>query len=245
MKVGITGQSGFIGTHLARAVESAADMELVPFEDSFFGSEPELREFVRQCEVIVHLAAMSRAPSEDELYDTNMGLVKKLIAALDAEHVAPHVMFSSSTHEARDTAYGRAKRDGRAALSAWAEDRGGTFTGFIFPNVYGPGARVHYASFIANFAWELNHGGKPTIQIDAPIRLIYIDNLVDIIMSTMRGKFINDNSSGLRISRYDVPCDFEKKVSGILSLFESFKVAPPVSNDANIENLYNTFDSYK
>ena len=53
MKVGITGQSGFIGTHLAAAVGKAADMELVPFEDAFFAES----EFLLN--IIYHLGSSS------------------------------------------------------------------------------------------------------------------------------------------------------------------------------------------
>lgn len=238
MKVGITGQAGFLGTHLAAAVEAAADLELVPFEDAFFADDAKLRAFVKSCDVIMHFAGASRMPSEDELYKTNMGLVTKLIAAMDAEGVAPHVLFSSSTHETRDTAYGRAKRDGRTMLAQWAESHGVPFTGFIFPNVYGPGARVHYASFIANFAWELQHGEEPKILVDAPIRLIYVENLMKIILGKIR------KPDG--IERFEVPWDFEKKVSEILSLFRGFAAnGLPAGASEDERNLYSTFEAYK
>ena len=246
MKVGITGQSGFIGTHLARAVANASDMELVPFEDAFFESEPQLRAFVRQCDAIMHLAAMSRAPSEDELYQPNLGLVEKLIAAMEAASVAPHVLFSSSTHETRNTAYGRAKKNGREMLSQWAEKSGGAFTGFIFPNVYGSGARVFYASFIANFAWQLNHGDEPKLLVDAPIKLIYVKRLVKLILSRVREVSDSPRGDPGRNLRIDVQWDFEAKVSDILSLFRSFKENGPGDIlDENRRCLYETFVSYR
>lgn len=245
IKVGITGQSGFIGTHLAQTISAAADMELIPFEDSFFAEEDKLREFVRSCDTIMHLAAMSRASSEDELYETNMGLVRKLVAAMDAEEATPHVLFASSVHETRNTAYGRAKREGRTLLAQRAEKRGTPFTAFIIPNVFGPGARVFYASFIANFAWQLNHGQEPTIQVDAPIRLIYVAHLMEIITKRIRAVAANDFSGNPPIACIAIPCDFEKKVSEVLELFRTFKAIPPTADaDENVRNLYATFVSY-
>lgn len=245
IRVGITGQSGFIGTHLARTVAASIDMELIPFEDPFFTDEAKLRTFVKSCDAIMHLAAMSRASSEEELYETNMGLVKKLIAAMDAEDVNPHVLFASSVHETRNTAYGRAKREGRTLLAQRAEKRGAPFTAFIIPNVFGSGARVFYASFIANFAWQLNHNQEPTIQVDAPIRLIYVDHLMKIITNRIRTVAADDFSIDPPVACIAIPCDFEKKVSEILSLFRTFKVSPPTANaDINIRNLYTTFVSY-
>lgn len=236
MRIGITGQAGFIGTHLAGYVQNRVDTELVPFEDAYFGDAGKLRAFVRQCDVIVHLAAASRMPSEEELYKLNVGLVQQVIEAMETEQVKPLVMFSSSTHEARETAYGRAKREGRALFEAWAKRNDASFVGFIFPNIYGPGARVHYASFIANFAWELQHGEEPKILVDAPIRLRYIKNHCQFI-----GEYFNFRG----ITKVDVPWDFEKKVSEILALFRSFVGTDSCdSADQNVQNLFETFVSY-
>lgn len=236
-KVGITGQSGFVGSHFASYVNDSEGLELVPFEDAFFADETKLREFVRQCDVIVHLAAMSRCPSEDELYATNVGLVKQLIAAMEAENVTPHVMFASSVHEERDTAYGRAKKEGRRLFEEWATRTGAAFTGFIFVNVYGPGARPFYCSFVANFCYQLNHGEEPTIQIDATMRMIYIKNLCRFVFSHVDDK---------GVPKIPVPWDFEKKVSEILEIFRGFQKGQlPDANDANSGNLYETYISYR
>lgn len=246
LKVGITGQSGFIGTHLAAAILEADDLELVPFEDSFFADERRLREFVRTCGAIMHLAAQTRGPGEDELYATNMRLVDQLIAVMRAERVTPHVLFASSTHEPRETAYARAKRDGRVAFENWAHTEGAAFTGFIFPNVYGPGARVFYCSFIANFAWQLNHGEEPTILVDAPIRLIYVRRLVALILDRMRQVASGTCAVADRIVRLEVPWDFEKKVSEILAIFRAFAVGEiETLGDENYRNLLETFQSYR
>jgi len=236
-RIGITGQAGFIGTHLAQYVLGRNDLELVPFQDSFFGDSNRLRTFVRQCDIIIHLAAASRMPSEDELYKLNVGLAQQVIDAMEAEGVKPLVMFSSSTHETRDTAYGRAKKDGRRMFEEWAQRNGGSFVGFIFPNIYGSGARVHYASFIANFAWELQHGVEPKILVDAPIRLKHIDN---------HCRFISEYFTYQGITKVEVPWDFERKVSDILALFRSFVGKSNCdSPNPNIRNLFETFISYR
>lgn len=241
IKVGITGQAGFIGTHLARYIIEREDTELVSFEDEYFSDEATLRTFVKNCDIIVHLAAASRMPSEEALYNLNVGLVQQLIDAMEAENVKPHVMFSSSTHETRDTAYGRAKLEGRKRFEAWAKRHNAAFTGFIFPNIYGPGARVHYASFIANFAWELQHGEEPKVMVDANMRLKYVGNLC---------AFIGDCFDYIDIERIEVPWDFELKVTDILNLFKLFaevnnkSKSELVAVDNNLRNLYTTFISY-
>ena len=242
MRIGITGQSGFIGTHLAEYVAKRSDTELIPFEDAFFKDESRLRSFVRSCDVLVHLAAASRMPSEDELYDLNVGLVKKVVAALEAEKVTPLVMFSSSTHETRDTGYGRAKLEGRKLFEAWARCNHASFVGFVFPNIYGSGAKVHYASFVANFAWEINHGEIPKIMVDATLPLKYVRNLCE---------FISTYFGHQGVARVEVPEDVQMKVSDVLSVFWMFSrmseedVKLSLVCDSNLKNLYDTFVGYR
>lgn len=241
MRIGITGQAGFIGTHLADYISKRSNTELVTFEDGFFQDESLLRQFVRSCDVIVHLAAASRMPSEQELYDLNVGLVKKVIAAMEAEKVTPLVMFSSSTHETRDTAYGRAKLEGRKLFEEWANRNNASFVGFVFPNIYGPGARVHYASFIANFAWEINHGETPKVMVDAMLPLKYVCNLCE---------FIGAHFDYKGISRIEVPFDMQMRVTDILSVFYMFSkmstldIYSALCFENNMKNLYDTFVSY-
>ena len=242
IRVGITGQAGFIGTHLARYVQERTDAELVPFEDEFFSDEGKLRNFVKSCDVIVHLAAASRMPSEEALYNLNVSLVQQVVNAMETEKVKPLVLFSSSTHETRDTAYGKAKLEGRKRFEQWAERNGASFVGFVFPNIYGPGARVHYASFMANFAWELQHGEQPKIMVDAPMSLKYVGDLCELI-----GQYFNH----VGIDRVEVPYDIRLKVSDILDLFRIFntmqdvRLNPEWTCDNNLKNLYKTFLSYK
>lgn len=241
MKVGITGQAGFVGTHLYNTLGLFENIERIPFEDSFFEDTLVLRNFVKQCDVIVHLAAMNRHDNPQVIYDTNIRLVSDLIAAMEHEGVTPHVLFSSSTQEERDNLYGQSKREGREMLENWATRHGASFSGLVVPNVYGEFSRPNYNTFIATFAHKLINGEQPVIQVDGDIKLIYVASLCKFIISQF------DNKG---VQRIEVPFDFEKKVSEILSLFENFnqlyveKGIIPELKDLNEINLFNTFRSY-
>ncbi len=243
MRVGITGQAGFVGTHLFNTLGLVPDkFERVPFEDAYFADEGALRAFVRKCDVIVHLAAVNRCPSETELVETNLRLVGQLIGAMEAENVHPHVLFSSSTQEARDNPYGRSKRAGREQFEAWAARTNAAFTGLVVPNVFGPFGRPFYNSFVATFAHQLTHGEKPTIQTDATVQLIDVASLCRFILAQI------EEGKGIRC--IEVPCDLSRKVSDILSLYEEFTVgylakgAIPDLTDKNDLNLFNTYRSF-
>lgn len=248
IKVGITGQSGFVGTHLYNELGLHADTFVrIPFEDSFFDNEQLLRGFVCQCDVIVHLAAMNRHSKPQVIYETNLRLVKLLIAAMEAEEVTPHVLFSSSTQEECDNEYGHSKREGRELLEQWATHREASFTGMVVPNVYGPFGRPNYNSFIATFCHKLTHGGQPEVLQDGSVKLIYVGSLCQFIID----KIISvRHSSTSVIERAEVPFDFERKVTEILKLLVQYKElyldkgSIPFLNDKNEINLFNTFRCY-
>lgn len=241
-KIGITGQSGFVGTHLFNFLGLQENVELVKFEDSFFQDDIFLRSFVSKCDVIVHLAAMNRHNDPEVLYQTNILLVKKLIDAMEQERVLPHVLFSSSTQEERDNRYGQSKKEGRELLVNWANRNGAAFTGMVVPNVFGPFGNPYYNSVIATFSHQLTHNEQPKIDIDGTLKLIYVGELVAEIWKIIKLK--------LSSTIYPIANTSEAKVSEILSKLENYKqqyfvngTFPAINNTFEL-NLFNTFRCY-
>ncbi len=248
IKIGITGQAGFVGTHLYNMAGLYPEqIERIPFEDAFFEDRDRLNGFVRQCDVIIHLAAMNRHPDPQVLFETNLRLVQQLITAMETEKVTPYVLFSSSTQEERDNEYGRSKRKGRALLEEWAERNGASFTGMVVPNVYGPFGRPGYNSFIATFCHKLTHGEQPEVLVDSNVRLIYVGSLCEYILEKIFRKMQHTKPV---VERTEIPHDFEKKVTDILALLENYKTLYfdqgiiPELKDRNEVNLFNTFRCY-
>ena len=84
LRVGITGQAGFIGTHLYNYLKiKKEEVVVIPFRDDFFENQSELEKFVKECDTIVHLAALNRHNEPQTIYDTNVKLVVQLIGALE------------------------------------------------------------------------------------------------------------------------------------------------------------------
>lgn len=248
LRIGITGQAGFVGTHLYNTLGLHPDTIIrVPFEDSYFQDRQLLRSFVRQCDVIVHLAAMNRDPDPQVIYETNIRLVDQLIEAMEAEKVTPHVLFSSSTQEERENEYGKSKREGRRKLEEWAGRNKACFTGMVVPNVYGPFGRPNYNSFIATFCYKLTHGETPEVLQDSNVKLIFVGNLCRHILEKITQATRRQHPA---IERDEVPYDFDKKVTDILSLLENFRTLYfeqgiiPELRDRNEINLFNTFCGY-
>jgi UDP-2-acetamido-2,6-beta-L-arabino-hexul-4-ose reductase len=243
IKIGITGQAGFVGTHLYNTLDLFPDeFQRIDFRKEYFADENKLNEFVGQCDVIVHLAAMNRHNDPQVIYDTNISLVQKLIKSLEVTSSKVHVLFSSSTQEERDNLYGKSKKEGRELMVDWAKRSGGKFTGMIIPNVFGPFGHPNYNSVVATFCHKLSHNDTPTIEVDGDMKLIYVGELVDAILSEIR----NEESK----SEIVIPHTSESKVSQLLTLLETYKeqyqdngVIPTIDTTFEL-NLFNTFRCY-
>ena len=240
IRVGITGQSGFVGTHLFETLGRYPDtFERINFEDAFFADESNLRAFVRRCDVIVHLAAMMRSHVEGEVYQVNMRLIHQLIDAMEAESVTPCLLFSSSIQEGNGSEYGRCKQEGRAALEAWARVHQTGYVGLVFPNLFGPGARPNSHSFIATFCYKLTHGEEPQVLIDKSVPLKYIQGVVNEIVD-----IIIIIGSSKSIMTVEFKPDYELTVSQVLNILNGFKKGLLPTNKLE-RDLYITFESYK
>ena len=243
LKIGITGQAGFVGTHLYNTLGLfPEEFERIDFQKEYFEDPNQLNEFVAQCDVIVHLAAMNRHNDPQVIYDTNIGLVEKLIQSLDQTKSKAHVLFSSSSQEERDNLYGKSKKEGRELMIDWAEKAGGKFTGMIIPNVFGPFGHPNYNSVVATFCHKLAHNETPTIEVDGELKLIYVGELVEAILSEIR--------KGKSNAELVIAHTSESKVSQLLSLLECYKAAYqdkgiiPSLNTTFELNLFNTFRCY-
>ena len=73
LKVGITGQSGFIGTHLYNTLGLFPDKyKRIQFEDTYFTEEDKLAQFVSNCDVVIHLAALNRHNDPKTIFNINI-----------------------------------------------------------------------------------------------------------------------------------------------------------------------------
>jgi UDP-2-acetamido-2,6-beta-L-arabino-hexul-4-ose reductase len=267
IKIGITGQPGFVGTHLYNTLGLYPEkFERIAFEDAYFSDDNKLKSFVQSCDAVVHLAAMNRHNDPEVLYQININLVNQLIAACETTHSTPQILFSSSTQEERDNLYGKSKKEGRELLEQWAYRNNAQFTGFIIPNVFGPFGNPYYNSVIATFCHQLTHNETPTIEVDGKIKLIYVGELVETIIEEIIGtqmtpikqlnadNIICENQSDERYQCsnrvYHVPHTSEIKVSALLQKLTDFKenyfgkgTIPNLDNPFD-RNLFNTFCCY-
>ncbi|MGE4563759.1 MAG: NAD-dependent epimerase/dehydratase family protein [Victivallaceae bacterium] len=234
IRTGITGCRGFIGAALARHLECHPAFEVA---DSPFDAHRR-DAFAAGCEVIVHLAGVSRGEDGAALYATNVGIVRELIATLERVDFRGRVLLGSTTHIGRDTPYHASKREGARLLAEWAARRGGSFTALLMPNAFGPGSKPFYNSVVSTFSAQLRAGETPVIPADADLALIDIQSLCAAIAGIIlagpdgRPEIAIDPVAALRLS------ELKEKL-------QTFRDRPETPLSGRFENaLYQTYYSY-
>jgi UDP-2-acetamido-2,6-beta-L-arabino-hexul-4-ose reductase len=242
IKVGITGQNGFIGSHLINFFRVQDNVKVIEFNREYFASPEMLEEFVSKCDVIIQLAAMSRSVDKKMLYENNIELDKKLIKALENTHSKAHILFASTTHEMRAGDYYASKRDGQNLFKQWALQNNSKFTVMVMPNTFGPYCKPFFNSVVSTFCYKVAHDEKPEIIIDALVDLIYIHELCKDFYKVIKEK-IDFNS-------YTPVATTTIKVSEILNLLLGFhesyaqkQVIPKFKTKFELF-LFETFISY-
>ena len=242
MKIGITGQNGFIGYHLTQTIKyKLTDFSIVSFQRSLFEEEDSLGNFISSCDVIVHLAGVNRAQTNREVYDSNIQINNTLKKVLIRSNFKGHLLFASSSQENADSPYGKAKKESREFLEETINSLGGKFTGLIIPNVFGPFCKPNYNSFVATFCSKILNNKTPEVIQDANVPLLYVGNLVMQILEVIRES---------KVSLIEIQPDLEVKVSDVLTLLNAFKTSyidnnkiPSLQTSFELD-MFNTFRSY-
>ncbi len=245
IKIGITGQTGFIGSHLYNTLGLYPNQyERVSFDKNYFNDNTLLDNFIKQCDVLIHLAGLNRHHDNEIIYQTNIELTHKIISSCERTNSKLHIIFSSSTQEEKNNHYGNSKKEGRILFENWANKTKNYFTGLIIPNVFGPFGQPYYNSVVATFCHQITHNETPKIDINGNMQLIYIDELIKEIIALIHTK------QQQHICTIQIEARYTLKVSDLLEKLNNFKEAyfkngmiPNLSSSLE-KKLFTTFLTY-
>lgn len=185
-RVAVTGADGFIGRNLSLKLAELGD-ETLPLTRS--NSREDWFATVAQADAVVHLAGANRPVDPADFDAVNAGTAGVLADALTAAGRPVPVIYASSTRAAGDDIYGRSKRAGEEALSAYGERTGHPVHIFRLPNVFGKWARPNYNSAVATFCHNIARDLPITVNDPAaPLSLVYIDDVVAAFVDAIDGK---------------------------------------------------------
>jgi len=164
MRIGVTGASGFIGGHLMNALTKLPGATVSPLVRKRKNSPPtltELKNFIKDKNLIYHLAGVNRGSDEEILCGNILGTLRLLVAVKTYGSADTRIVFASSSQVYKqgnntikeshatepESAYGISKKSAEDLIRI----SGLPHIILRLSNVYGPGCRPDYNSVIATF----------------------------------------------------------------------------------------------
>ena len=195
MRVLITGSSGFVGSNLRLHLSERKDVEVVCFDRQHALSQ--LSDLLQGVDFVFHLAGVNRPQDPAEFASGNTDLTRALADALAASTRPVPVIYTSSSQASQDNPYGQSKQAAEEVLRVYSDKTGSPVYLFRLPNVFGKWSRPNYNSVVATFCH--NVARDLPIQVnnpDAPISLVYVDDVVGRFIQLMDGAQAQPDADG-------------------------------------------------
>ena len=271
MNILVTGASGFVGKNLCAALKNIRDakdkrrpglkVEEI-FEYTRADSDDTLKAYCAGADFVFNLAGVNRPKDNGEFMQGNRDFGEKLIKALkDSGNHCP-VMLSSSAQASLmgrygDSLYGQSKLAGEELFFAYGRETKTRTLVYRFPNIFGKWCRPNYNSAIATFCHNKANGLPITVNDPSTVlELLYIDDLVEEMLSALEGREHRCDYDGLRTvpcadGRWCyVPVTHKASLGEIVELLDSFVqqssslVMPSIPDGSFAKKLYSTYLSY-
>lgn len=271
MKILVTGSKGFVGKNLVESLKNIKENkdrthpklkidEIYEFDIN--SSKEELNEFCSDCDFVFNLAGVNRPKNDDEFIKGNYGFASELLNTLQKHKNNCPVMLSSSIQASligkyEDSEYGKSKLMGEELFFDYGMKNKADVYVYRFPNLFGKWCKPNYNSVIATFCYNIaNDLDIKVNDVNTKLELLYIDDLVDEIISLLEGNGHKCNFEGVDVvpseegRYYYVPTTHVITLGEIVELLNKFNsqpstlIMPEIPANSFEKKLYSTYISY-
>ncbi len=242
MKALITGSKGFIGKNLKFFLKNY-NIQINEFNRK--DSVKLLRKKIENSDIIFHLAGENRSKKKKNFYINNYELTKIIVKNIIESKKKPPVIFSSTIKIDQKNIYGQTKKTSEDLIKLNLKKNHINFSILRLPNVFGKWSRPNHNSFIATSCYNLLIKKKVTLHKNQELKLIYIDDLLQIFMKELKKclKYISYYKV-LNIKKY-----YKVKLHTLYNQIEKFlKDYDTINNnlikDSFKKKLFSTFISF-
>ena len=242
MKVLVTGANGFVGQNLLVRLKEE-NIEFTSFVRS--DSIDDLKNKIKGCDFIVHLAGINRPKNDVEFVEGNTDLTKKIAMLLQKHKLKIPVIYSSSIQAEFDNPYGLSKKSAEDALHKLAESNGNLIYNYRLPNIFGKWCKPNYNSAVATFCYNtINDLPIQVHNSEAVINLVYIDDVINEFVNVIK-TFEQDKKGGSPEVQpvYQITVGNLVKQLALFKESKSSSVIERVGTDLT-RALYSTYISY-
>lgn len=281
MKILVTGAKGFAGKNLCAQLKNIRDGKarnygfVMPgpdraskecieeiFEYDLDSTPKQLDAWCREADFVFNLAGVNRPQNQEEFMAGNFGFASTLLDTLKKYGNTCPVMLSSSqqaslTGRFGNSEYGRSKKAGEDLFLAYGAETGARVLVYRFPNLFGKWCRPNYNSAVATFCNAFANDLPYTVNDPSvELELLYIDDLVDEMISALKGEEHHCEFEGLEVLPSDsgrycyVPVTHKATLGEIVDLLKSFAeqpktlMIPEIPAGSFAKKLYSTYLSY-
>ncbi|MBQ7387790.1 MAG: capsular polysaccharide biosynthesis protein CapF [Paludibacteraceae bacterium] len=271
MNVLVTGAKGFVGKNLVAQLKNISEgkarwygeIEINEiYEYDIDSTTEQLDAWCKNCDFVFNLAGVNRPQDPEEFMKGNFGFATILLNTLKKHGNKCPVMISSSIQATLagrfgTSEYGKSKKAGEDLMFQYAKETGAKVLVYRFPNLFGKWCRPNYNSAVATFCHNI--ANDLPIQVNdrsTELELLYIDDLVDEMISALKGGEHHCEFNGVETILKDdglycaVPQTHKATLGEIVDLLQSFKsqpqtlLIPEIPDNSFAKKLYSTYLSY-
>lgn len=270
MKILVTGAKGFVGKNLCAQLKNIRDGKArnygvavsEVYEYDLDSTLEELDAWCAEADFVFNLAGVNRPQNQEEFMAGNFGFASTLLDTLKKHGNTCPVMLSSSIQATLagrfgTSEYGRSKKAGEELFFDYSKETGAKVLVYRFPNLFGKWCRPNYNSAVATFCNAFANDLPYTVNDPSvELELLYIDDLVDEMISALKGEEHHCEFDGVETvlredGRYCAATVTHKVTLGeIVELLKSFAaqpstlMIPEIPAGSFAKKLYSTYLSY-
>ena len=269
MNILITGAKGFVGRNLVETLKTIRDgknrtraLKIDEIYEYDLDTDPSLLdEYCKKANFVFNLAGVNRPQNPEEFMQGNFGFASTLLDTLKKCKNTCPVMISSSIQATcigrYDSDYGRSKKAGEELVFAYGQETGAKVLVYRFPNLFGKWCRPNYNSAVATFCNNIANDLPITVNDPSvELELLYIDDLVEELLSALEGKEHHCEFEGIETvlcenGRYcAAPITHKVTLGEIVDWLHAFKnqsqtlMMPQIPAGSFAKKLYSTYLSY-
>ncbi len=224
MKILVTGAKGFVGKNLCAQLNNIKEGKCVipgltgnlesVYEYDIDSTIEDLDRYCADCDFVFNLAGVNRPQTPEEFMQGNFGFASLLLDTLKKYGNTCPVMISSSIQATLagrfgNSEYGRSKKAGEELMFEYEKETGAKVLVYRFPNLFGKWCRPNYNSAVATFC--NNIANDLPIQVNdrsVEMELLYIDDLVEEMISALQGNEHRCDYNGIDVIPYVIQSEF-------------------------------------